>query len=218
MCFNAGDLVNHHPWPKSEHKVHRAFCRYVPLASYLCNHLVLLCNSHQFESRQQWLRADCGLLKKVQNASLLDPAQVPLPRPLRNAGFQLFTLSCRGNYAACALRHTRPVAGVAILMHACSPIAFWIGSGRNDGRACNGLELWGLVGFKARWCSCSLLGFSLPSFFRERCAYGLAVPQLRAAPLPASSGVFSDVYPWCLVFSLCTSAHVLNMHNLLIPL
>lgn len=93
------------------------------------------------------------------------------------------TLSCQGNYAACALCHTRPIAGVAICMHACSPFAFWMASGRSDGRACNGLELWCLVGFKAQWCSCSLLGFSLPTF-RERYAYGLSVLQLTAALLP----------------------------------
>jgi len=39
-----------------------------------------------------------------------------------------------------------------------------------------------------------LVGFSLPSFFRERCCYGFTVPQLRAALLTSLPVVFfSDV-------------------------
>lgn len=88
-----------------------------------------------------------------------------------------------------------------------SLLALCMGSGRNDGRACNGLQLQGLVGLMAWCCSGNLLGFSLPVFI-ESC------PSAEGF-LP---GTFSDVFLSCLVFSLCTSAHVLHMHNILIPL
>lgn len=77
--------------------------------------------------------------------------------------------------------------------HAClqSPCFFgWLVVGMMERLAmawsCGG----GLVGFQARWCSCSFLGFSLPSFFRKRCAYDLAVPQLRA-------GLLHGLFQWC---------------------
>lgn len=135
MCFNSGELNR-----LSQITKYTVFCSCVPLANY--SYIIVLCYcAINFASWQQGLRADCGLLMKVQDAFLI----------------QLYALSpglwgtrgCGENYAACAaFCHTRPIAEIAICMHARSPLPFLIDSGWSDVMTFSFLELWGFAQYK----------------------------------------------------------------------